>query len=119
MSAPQTACVAAADTGHPHWCDSARCSSLPNGPDIAPTLLHDGVMQSWRVDDCKLELRLVQADDPLDPVRGPVGQPRVELLVTSECRGFRDGDVILTVAEATDLVHRVQALLDVAARDGR
>lgn len=113
MSAPQTACMAAdAGTNHPDWCDSGNCNSLPNGPDIAPTLLHGGVMQSWRVDDARLKLQLVRTDDPLDPVSGPVGQPRVELLVTSECRGFRDGDVILTVAEATDLVHRVQ-------RDGR
>lgn len=104
---------------HPYWCVS--CSSLDNGPDVAPTVFHGSELQRWRVDDCRLELQLVRTDDPLDPVRGPVGQPHVELQVTAlpEVAYVVDGDVIFTMAQAVDLVHRLQLLLNDAARDGR
>jgi hypothetical protein len=110
--------VVAADTdnNHPHWCTS--CYSFENGPNVAPTLSHGSTAQSWQVDDCTLELQLVQIDDPLDP-DGPVGQPHVELMVTAENPAGRHGDVLFTMAQTADLVHRLQSLLDDVAREGR
>lgn len=114
MNKHHGAVVTRPPTSHPEWCDRSRCLTYPSGPDHAPTTVHASRIDHWATDECRFKLEVIKTDDPYEPG----DESRITLSATALCRGVLDNDLMFTVAQATDLIARLQTMVDLA-RDGR
>lgn len=83
----------------PQWC--TNCA-----PGLAEVPLYLSGVECWATDDSLISLGLLQSGD---------GPAMVALSTRSTLAGLLDGDVLLTIQEARDLITRIAALIDSAS----
>jgi hypothetical protein len=113
MTAAVTVSRPLAGTNCPWWCDPTRCL-VP--ADIHPTfpaeVWHGSTDETFVVGDISIRLHTVRLDEP--PNSGWHKEHIIFMDCTCPTRKHRGGDVAMTVAQATELIRRLQFQVDMA-----
>lgn len=115
MTATTTVPRPLADTNCPRWCDPTRCL-VP--ADIDPTfpaeVWHSSTDETLQVGDTSIRLHTMRLGEPASNDPAHEGEHLIFMDCTCATRKHRDGDVAMTVEQATELIRRLQFHVDMA-----
>jgi len=114
MTAAVTVQRPLAGTNCPRWCDPTRCLVPADiHPDFPQEVWHGSSDETLQVGDISIRLHTMRLGDPASNDMHE-GEHLIFMDCTCPTRKHRGGDVAMTVAQATELIQRLQVHVDMA-----